>query len=88
MSAIAKPCLEIRALSAVLPNSQRVLRSVWAAALAAPALVAIATTIFFPWTRGNAHERFVTLVAEGKGKLKLRIGSVRVGFRTLEVETG
>ena len=28
MSAIAKPCLEIRALSAVLPNSQRVLRSV------------------------------------------------------------
>jgi len=44
-------------------------------------------TIFFPWTRGNAHERFVTLVAEGKGKLKLRIGSVRVGFRTLEVET-
>jgi hypothetical protein len=43
--------------------------------------------IFFPWTRGNAHERFVTLVAEGKGKLKLRIGSVRVGYRTLEVET-
>ena len=29
---------------------QRVLRTVWAAALAAPALVAIATTIFFPWT--------------------------------------
>ncbi len=44
--------------------------------------------IFFPWTRGNAHERFVTLVAEGKGKLRLRVGSVRVGFRTLEVETG
>ena len=44
-------------------------------------------SIFFPWTRGNAHEKFVTLVAEGKGKLKLRVGSVRVGFRTLEVET-
>ena len=29
---------------------QRVLRTVWAAALAAPALVAIATTIFLPWT--------------------------------------
>ena len=29
---------------------QRVLRSVWAAALAAPALVAIATTILLPWT--------------------------------------
>ncbi len=44
-------------------------------------------TIFFPWTRGNAHEKFVTLMAEGKGKLKLRVGSVRVGFRTLEVDT-
>jgi hypothetical protein len=29
---------------------QRVLRTVWAAALAAPALVAIASTIFLPWT--------------------------------------
>src|SRR5256885_120572 len=29
---------------------QRVLRTVWAAALAAPALVAIATTILLPWT--------------------------------------
>jgi hypothetical protein len=41
--------------------------------------------IFFPWTRGNVHERFVTLVAEGKGKLRIRVGSVRVGFRTVEV---
>jgi hypothetical protein len=29
---------------------QRLLRSVWAAALAAPALVAIAATLFLPWT--------------------------------------
>ena len=29
---------------------QRVLRTVWAAALAAPALVAIATTVLLPWT--------------------------------------
>jgi hypothetical protein len=29
---------------------QRVLRTVWAAALAAPALAAIATTVFLPWT--------------------------------------
>jgi hypothetical protein len=29
---------------------QRVLRTVWAAALAAPALFAVATTIFLPWT--------------------------------------
>jgi hypothetical protein len=43
-------------------------------------------SIFFPWTRGNVHERFVTLVVEGKGKLKLRIGSARVGFRTLTVD--
>jgi hypothetical protein len=42
-------------------------------------------SIFFPWTRGNVHERFVTLVVEGKGKVKLKVGSVRVGFRTLEL---
>jgi hypothetical protein len=41
--------------------------------------------IFFPWTRGNVHEKFVTFVVEGKGKLKLKVGSVRVGFKTLEV---
>jgi len=41
--------------------------------------------IFFPWTRGNVHERFVTLVVEGKGKLRIRVGSARVGFRTVEV---
>ena len=29
---------------------QRVLRSVWAAAIVAPALAAIATTLFLPWT--------------------------------------
>jgi hypothetical protein len=44
-------------------------------------------SIFFPWTRGNVHERFVTLVVEGKGKVKVRVGSARVGFRTAEVET-
>ena len=42
-------------------------------------------SIFFPWTRGNVHERFVTLVVEGKGKLRVRVGSARVGFRTVEV---
>lgn len=42
--------------------------------------------IFFPATRGNANERFVTLVVEGKGKVKLRIGSARVGFRALTVD--
>jgi 4-amino-4-deoxy-L-arabinose transferase-like glycosyltransferase len=32
---------------------QRILRSVWAAAVAAPALAALATTIFLPWTGGG-----------------------------------
>jgi hypothetical protein len=43
-------------------------------------------TIFAPWTRGNIHEKFATLVAQGRGRLKLRVGSCRVGHRTLEVE--
>ncbi len=42
--------------------------------------------IFAPWTRGNVHERYVTLVTEGKGKLRVRVGSIRVGHRTLEIE--
>jgi len=41
--------------------------------------------IFFPWTRGNVHEKFVTLVAEGKGTIKVRVGSVRVGYTTLDI---
>ena len=32
---------------------QRLLRTVWAAALAAPAVVAIATTLFLPWTSSS-----------------------------------
>jgi hypothetical protein len=42
-------------------------------------------SIFFPWTRGNVHERFVSVVVEGRGKLKVRVGSARVGMRTVEV---
>ncbi len=45
-------------------------------------------SIFSPWTRGNGHERFVTLVAEGKGRLAVRVGSCRVGYRTLELDVG
>jgi hypothetical protein len=41
-----------------------------------------------PWTRGNDHERFVTLVAEGKGTLRVRVGSCRVGYRTVDVAVG
>ncbi len=42
-------------------------------------------TIFAPWTRGNIHEKFVTLVAEGKGRLRVRVGSCRVGYRSVDV---
>ncbi len=45
-------------------------------------------SIFMPWTRGNGHERFVTLVTEGAGTLRVRIGSCRVGYRTLDVAVG
>jgi len=38
-----------------------------------------------PWTRGNAHERYVTLVAKGKGTLEVKVGSCRVGYRTVNV---
>ena len=41
--------------------------------------------VFFPWTRGNVHEKFVTLVVEGKGKLKVKVGSVRVGYLEKEI---
>ena len=44
--------------------------------------------IFFPWTRGNVHEKFVTLVAQGRGKLRVKVGSVRVGYRAIEIEIG
>jgi hypothetical protein len=42
-------------------------------------------SIFMPWTRGNAHERFVSLVAEGRGQLVITVGSSRVGYQTVEV---
>jgi len=42
-------------------------------------------SIFMPWTRGNGHERFVTLVAEGQGTLRVKVGSCRIGYRVVEV---
>jgi hypothetical protein len=41
--------------------------------------------VFFPWTRGNVHEKFVTLVVQGRGKLRVKAGSVRVGYRTVDL---
>jgi hypothetical protein len=31
--------------------------------------------VFSPWSCGNGHERFVTVVVEGKGVLKLDVAS-------------
>jgi hypothetical protein len=45
-------------------------------------------SIFMPWTRGNVHEKFVTLVVRGRGKLGVTVGSCRVGYRRLEVDVG
>jgi hypothetical protein len=38
-------------------------------------------SVFSPWTRGNSHEKFVTLVLAGKGDVKVKVGSARVGFQ-------
>jgi len=45
-------------------------------------------SVFMPWTRGSGHERFVTLVAEGKGTLRVKVGSCRVGYQVLDVAIG
>jgi hypothetical protein len=42
-------------------------------------------SVFSPWTRGNGHERFVTLVVAGSGTLTVTVGSARVGFQHLTV---
>ncbi len=44
------------------------------------------TTVFSPWTRGNAHERFVTLLVAGAGRVHVEVGSCRVGMQQLVVE--
>ena len=44
------------------------------------------TTVFAPWTRGNAHERFITLLVAGSGQVHLEVGSCRVGLQQQVVE--
>ncbi len=41
--------------------------------------------IAIPWTRGNGSERNVSLVVKGLGKLKVKVGSCRVGFQVLDI---
>ncbi|HUR88780.1 MAG TPA: M14 family metallopeptidase [Ramlibacter sp.] len=43
-------------------------------------------SVFSPWTRGNSHERFVTLVLAGTGAVKIKVGSARVGFHELAID--
>ncbi|MEO8384642.1 MAG: M14 family metallopeptidase [Betaproteobacteria bacterium] len=42
--------------------------------------------IALPWTRGSGNERSVSLVVTGKGQLRVKVGSCRVGFKTLTIE--
>ena len=44
------------------------------------------TTVFSPWTRGNAHERYVTLLVAGSGRVRVEVGSCRVGLQQLVVD--
>ena len=41
---------------------------------------------FSPWTRGNGHERFVTLLVQGRGTLRVEVGSCRVGALGLDLQ--
>ncbi len=43
-------------------------------------------SVFSPWTRGNGHERFVTLVATGTGSVHVEVSSCRVGVHRLVVD--
>ena len=43
-------------------------------------------TVFAPWTRGNGHERVVSLVTTGKGTVHAEVGSCRVGVQALAVD--
>src|SRR5262249_37309644 len=42
-------------------------------------------SVFMPWTRGSGHQRMVTLILTGNGKVHLEVGSCRVGMQTLSV---
>jgi hypothetical protein len=45
-------------------------------------------SIFLPWSRGNVHEKFVSVVTRGRGTLKLRVSSCRGGEYATTVEVG
>ena len=43
-------------------------------------------SVFSPWTRGNGHERFVSLVTAGTGHVHVEVSSCRVGVQRLVVD--
>jgi hypothetical protein len=43
-------------------------------------------SVFSPWTRGNGHERFVTLLVAGSGSVQVEVSSCRSGRLALTVE--
>ena len=43
-------------------------------------------SVFLPWTRGNGHEKFVTLVVKGTGRVHIAVGSCRVGQLALSLD--
>jgi hypothetical protein len=43
-------------------------------------------SVFSPWTRGNGHERQVTLVAEGHGQVVVTLTSCRIGERRIRID--
>ena len=49
-----------------------------------------ATTVFAPWSRGNGHERIVTLRMRGRGRgtLRVEVASCRSGMLPREAAVG
>jgi len=45
-------------------------------------------SVFSPWTGGNGHEKFVTLVVTGTGSVHVEVRSCRVGVQSLVVDVG
>ena len=45
-------------------------------------------SVFGPWTRGNGHERFITLLVSGHGLLTATLASCRVGTLQLQLHIG
>ena len=43
-------------------------------------------SVFSPWTRGNGHQRIVTLIVAGSGSVEVEVSSCRVGAHRLTVK--